>query len=61
MIKYILQLCKCVSDFLFFLTAFTGACKLGTLINNWEQMIYLLYKLINSITVGTLTQVSLSL
>lgn len=42
----------------FFLTAFTGTCKLGSLINNWEQMIFLLYKLINSITVGTLTQVS---
>ena len=36
----------------------TGSSKLGTLISNWEQMIFLLYKLINSITVGTLTQVS---
>ena len=35
-----------------------GAFKLGSLISNWEQMIFLLYKLINSITVGTLTQVS---
>ena len=48
--------------FYFLLTDFsTEACKLGTLINNWEQMIFLLYKLINSITVGTLTQVSRSL
>jgi len=38
----------------------TEACKLGTLINNWEQMIFLLYKLINSITVGTLTQENVS-
>jgi len=38
----------------------TGSSKLGTLISNWEQMIFLLYKLINSITVGTLTQENVS-
>ncbi|KAJ7337109.1 Short transient receptor putative channel 4-associated protein [Desmophyllum pertusum] len=44
-----------------FATDFSAeACKLGTLINNWEQMIFLLYKLINSITVGTLTQENVS-
>ncbi|CAH3021733.1 unnamed protein product [Porites evermanni] len=43
-----------------FFSAFTGTCKLGSLINNWEQMIFLLYKLINSITVGTLTQENVS-
>lgn len=37
-----------------------GAFKLGSLISNWEQMIFLLYKLINSITVGTLTQENVS-
>jgi len=45
--------------FLLLTTGFaTGSSKLGNLISNWEQMIFLLYKLINSITVGTLTQVS---
>lgn len=44
----------------FFTDFSTEACKLGTLINNWEQMIFLLYKLINSITVGTLTQENVS-
>lgn len=44
-----------------FFSAFsTASWKLGTLISNWEQMIFLLYKLINSITVGTLTQENVS-
>lgn len=48
-----------INCFLLLTTGFaTGSSKLGTLISNWEQMIFLLYKLINSVTVGTLTQVS---
>ncbi|XP_020916846.1 short transient receptor potential channel 4-associated protein-like [Exaiptasia diaphana] len=38
----------------------TGVCRLGTLINDWEQRMYLLNKLINSITVNTLTQENVS-
>ncbi|XP_032219166.1 short transient receptor potential channel 4-associated protein isoform X2 [Nematostella vectensis] len=38
----------------------TEACRLSALINDWEQRMYLLYKLINSITVTTLTQENVS-
>ncbi|XP_031558497.1 short transient receptor potential channel 4-associated protein-like isoform X2 [Actinia tenebrosa] len=38
----------------------TGLCRLGTLITDWDQRMYLLNKLINSITVNTLTQENVS-
>jgi len=41
-----------------FLNAGTNTkCKLGNIIRKWEHKIYLMYKLITSISVDSLTQV----